>query len=231
MDLGIPRLGGQVHPAYANPRPEVTAVIPRDARRVLDVGCSVGAMGAALMERGHEVTGIEVEPELAEHARRRLGRVIEGDVEEMARAGKDPGGPFDCICFADVLEHLRDPWSVVRWADDLLSAGGVVVASIPNVAHVQTLWTLTVRRVWPYKDVGIFDRTHIRFFARRNLPDLFAGTSLRIRETHRVPMVSLDNNSRWNRFARYLGDFGTLQFIVLAARADDRGRRPPRGDA
>lgn len=218
MDLGVPRLDGQVHPAYSTPRPEVTALVPHAARRVLDVGCSVGAMGAALIERGHEVTGIEYEPELAEQARLRLPRVIEGDVEEMARAGKDPGGPFDCICFADVLEHLRDPWVVVRWADGLLAPAGVIVASIPNVAHVETLWALLVRRVWPYKDVGIFDRTHIRFFARRNLPELFAGTSLRIRETRRVRMISLDPASRWNRFARYIGDFGTLQFIVVAGR-------------
>ena len=194
-------------------------MVPPEARRVLDVGCSVGAMGVALQERGHEVTGIEYVPELAAEARRRLPRVIEDDVEAMARGGVDPGGPFDCICFADVLEHLRDPWAVVRWADGLLSTDGVVVASIPNIAHIETVWTLVVKRIWPYRPVGIFDRTHLRFFARRNLPELFVGTSLRIHEIRRVPMLSLDPASRWNRFAPYLRDFGTLQFVVLARRA------------
>lgn len=216
MDLGVPRLGDAVHPAYANPRPEVTAVVPKEARRVLDVGCSVGAMGAALQERGHEVTGIEYVPELAEEARQRLRRVVEGDVEAMARSGDDPGGPFDCICFADVLEHLRDPWSVVRWAEGLLAPSGVMVVSIPNIAHLETLWTLAVKRIWPYRPVGIFDRTHLRFFARRNIPELFAGTSLSVRRIERVPMLSLKPASRWNRVAPYLGDLGTLQFIVLA---------------
>lgn len=215
--LGTPTLGGAVHPAYANPRHEVTALVPLAARRVLDVGCSTGVMGAALRARGHEVTGIEVDPELARAARGALDAVIEDDIERMAGAGALAGEAFDCIVFADVLEHLRDPWSVVHWAAPLVATGGSLVVSIPNVRHAKTLWALARAR-WPYDPVGIFDRTHLRFFARRNLDDLLAGTDLELVEVRRHHMLTLRHGSRWNRLAPLLGDLGTLQFIARAER-------------
>lgn len=214
-------MGAQVHPAYASPRPEVTAVVPGWARRVLDVGCSVGAMGEVLRSRGHVVVGIEYAAELADEARKRLDRVIEADVETLAKENFDPGRPFDCICFADVLEHLRDPWSVVRWAQGLLGEEGIVVASIPNVARLETLWYLVRKRRWPYQKVGVFDRTHLRFFARGNLSQLFEqGTSLRISEVHRIYRLSDDSRSLWNKVAPIFGDLATFQFVVIAEHRD-----------
>lgn len=221
MDLGPPRVDGAIDAAYANARDEVTVLVPRSARRVLDVGCSTGHMGAALKAVGHHVTGIELDAVLAAEARTRLDRVIEADVEQVIRSGQLVEGPFDCIVCADVLEHLRDPWSVVRWAEDLLAPGGSLVVSVPNIRHAETFWTLAVRRRWPYKPIGIFDRTHLRFFARRNLDELLAGTSLRIVEVRRAHLLVLSWGSRWNRLAPYLGDLGTLQFIFRAEQCGD----------
>ena len=218
VDLGTPTFDGDVHPAYANPRQEVTAVIPTTARRVLDVGCSTGVMGAALRARGHDVVGIELDPRSAAEARTRLDEVIEGDVEAMARDDALAGELFDCVAFADVLEHLRDPWSVVRWAAERVGPGGVLVISVPNIRHAKTFWALARRR-WPYDPVGIFDRTHLRFFARRNLDDLVAGTGFVLTDVHRHHMLTVRHTSRWNRLAPYLGDLGTLQFIALAERS------------
>jgi 2-polyprenyl-3-methyl-5-hydroxy-6-metoxy-1,4-benzoquinol methylase len=218
MDLTTPTFGGEVHPAYANPRDEVTVLIPSAARRVLDVGCSTGEMGAALKARGHHVTGVELDPELAAAARPRLDGLVEGDVESLARDGTVIGDPFDCVVFADVLEHLRDPWAVVRWGAAQVAPGGCLVISVPNVRHAKTFWTLAVRRRWPYDPVGIFDRTHLRFFARRNLPELVAGTGFEVAEVRRHHMLTTVHTSRWNRLARLLGDLGTLQFVVRAER-------------
>lgn len=218
-DFSPPTWEGELHPAYANPRDEVTCLIPSRCRRVLDVGCSSGVMGEALRPRGHHVTGIEYDSGLATLARSRLDRVLEGDVEQMARDRLDPGGPFDCVVCADVLEHLRDPWTVVRWASELLTSDGCLVVSVPNIRHAQTFWNLAVRRRWPYRDVGIFDRTHLRWFARRNLADLLTSTGLGITELQRSYLLTLNYSSRWNRMAKYCGDFGTLQFIFRAEAA------------
>lgn len=218
IDLGPPRLAGAIHPAYANPRTEVTALIPAAPGRVLDVGCSAGVMGAALQAAGHVVTGVEVDPELAAMARTVLDRVVEGDVETMAARQDELGEDYDCVVFADVLEHLRDPWSVVRWGARKVAPGGCMVMSLPNIRHAKTFWALARHRRWPYEAVGIFDRTHLRFFARRNLDDLVAGTGFELVEVRRHSMLTLRHGARWNRLAPHLGDLGTLQFIVRAER-------------
>jgi 2-polyprenyl-3-methyl-5-hydroxy-6-metoxy-1,4-benzoquinol methylase len=216
MELRPPIFDGEVHAAYANPRDEVTSLVPTAARNVLDVGCSIGIMGEALARLGHSVTGIESNAELAAGARTRLGRVIEGDVEALAHTGGDVGGPYDCVIFADVLEHLRDPWAVTRWGAGLLSPHGCLVISVPNIRHLQLLRSVVLRRRWPYDDVGIFDRTHLRWFAFRNLPGLLEGTGLHITELQRTYMLSLNPTARINRLAAHIGDFGTMQFVFRA---------------
>jgi len=218
-ELAVPRLGDDVHPAYAHPRPEVTAVVPGSARRILDVGCSIGAMGAALRARGAHVTGVEQDAELAARAREVLDEVVEGDVEALARDGAlADAEPFDCVVFADVLEHLRDPWAVVAWGAGLVGPGGSIVLSVPNIRHAKTVLAL-LRRRWPYDPVGIFDRTHLRFFARRNLEDLVAGTGFSLVEVRRHHMLTVRRpQATVNRLAPLLGDLGTLQFIARAER-------------
>src|SRR4051812_19071240 len=75
--------------AYTGARPEVQALVPRAARRVLDLGCASGALGAGLKLRSATVVvGVELDPAPAREAERRLDRVIVAEVEELL-AGKD----------------------------------------------------------------------------------------------------------------------------------------------
>src|SRR5439155_7545387 len=104
--------------AYTGSRPEVQALVPAPARRILDLGCSGGALGASLKERGSvEVVGVELGPHLAREAEGRLDRVVVGD----AGALPDDLGRFDCVVAADVLEHLEDPWAALAAAVALLA--------------------------------------------------------------------------------------------------------------
>jgi 2-polyprenyl-3-methyl-5-hydroxy-6-metoxy-1,4-benzoquinol methylase len=218
--LEPPIFDGVVHSAYASTRDDVTVLVPPGATRVLDVGCSVGAMGAVLLQRGHTVTGLEASPELAQQARAVLSHVIEADVEALAANKDDVGGPYDCVIFADVLEHLRDPWAVTRWGANLLAPGGSLVISVPNIRHLHLLNSVLLRRRWPYEEVGIFDRTHLRWFAYKNLPQLLNGTGLKIAELRRTYMLNLNPAARINRLAPHIGDFGTLQFVFRAEQSD-----------
>ena len=215
--------------AYTGERPEVAACVPAWVGSVLDVGCSNGALGASLRARGCSVTGVELDPELAREAATRLDAVVVEDLEGLVtRHERVDGAPFDCVIFADVLEHVRDPWSALRWASHQLAPDGVVVASLPNVRHVETFWSLLVRNTWPYKDFGLFDRTHLRFFARGNLAELFEPAGFRILDVRRVPILSLDPSRRVNRLAPYLGDFGALQLLVVAERVEAAAPVVPR---
>jgi SAM-dependent methyltransferase len=168
---------------YVQPRPEVANLVPPECRRVLEVGCAEGQLGALLRSRGHVVTGLELVPEVAERARPRLNRVVVGDVE--ADNLPFPPRSFDAVVFADVLEHLVDPWRVLRQAATLLPTGGVVVASVPNVQNGDVLWRL-IRGRWDYRERGILDRGHLRFFTLGTIRELFAQAGLTIVQVGRL---------------------------------------------
>src|SRR5262249_18443854 len=142
------QLGRRPAGYYDQPRPEVAALVPVTCRRILELGCGNGQLGQLLARRGHEVTGVELASEVAEIARRRLARVEVMDLED-ADWPFEPVS-FDAVVAADVLEHLVDPWAVLRRATALLRPGGVVVASLPNVQNIDILWRL-VRGRWDYR--------------------------------------------------------------------------------
>jgi 2-polyprenyl-3-methyl-5-hydroxy-6-metoxy-1,4-benzoquinol methylase len=153
---------------YQNTREEMLAYVPSSAGRVLEVGCGEGGFGSRLKElRGCEVWGVEVDAAAAARASLRLDRVICGDVGQLM--SKVPEHHFDAIVFNDVLEHLVDPWAVVRVARSRLDDGGVVVSSIPNIRHYPTMARLLLRKAWEYEDSGILDRTHLRFFTEKSV--------------------------------------------------------------
>lgn len=169
--------GGRPAFYYDQARPDVAALVPPHCRRVLDVGCGCGELGRRLRERGHHVTGIELVPEMAHRARRCLDQVVTADIE---RGGFPfPPASFDAVIFADVLEHLLDPWRVLREAVAVLAEGGVVVASIPNVQNIDVLRRL-LRGRWDYRERGILDFGHLRFFMLHSIRALFAQADLEL---------------------------------------------------
>jgi 2-polyprenyl-3-methyl-5-hydroxy-6-metoxy-1,4-benzoquinol methylase len=160
-------------PAYYHfDRPEVVARARPAGKRVLDVGCAAGAMGAAMLTAGAaEVAGIEVHPPAAALARGRLTAVYGYDLEAMP-ALPYPEGYFDVITLADVLEHLRDPLAALRHLRRWLADDGRIVLSLPNVRHESVLLPLLVHGRWDYLDAGILDRTHQRFFTLESMLQL-----------------------------------------------------------
>jgi SAM-dependent methyltransferase len=147
--------------AYERARPEITIHVPRDARRVLDLGCATGTTGAAIKARQDvQIVGVEREPAYAEEARTRLDEVVTADVERLDAAAL---GRFDALIAADVLEHLVDPWSALARYARLLEPGGTAVVSLPNVGHWST-YAYLLRGTWPRRPEGIFDATHLRWF-------------------------------------------------------------------
>lgn len=167
---------------YDRVNPDLLRVIPPDARSVLEIGCGTGAMAdhyRRMNPKGRYV-GVEMNPEAAEVARGRLDRVVVGDVATLSdEAIGLADGSCDVLVFGDVLEHMIDPWGVLKRLAGLLRDGGQVVACIPNVQH----WTVIVellRGRFEYQAEGLMDRTHMRFFAAEGLAPLFEGAGLSI---------------------------------------------------
>jgi SAM-dependent methyltransferase len=164
---------------FEHTRPELRALVPIDARRILDVGCGGGALGAALKaERpGCEVVGLEGFPEAAARARGRLDDVLCLDLDSLDALPVD-AGKFDAMVFGDVLEHLLDPLRLLKTLLPALADDGVLVLSIPNVKHWTVLYPLLVKDRWTYEDAGLLDRTHVHFFTGATAADMLSELGL-----------------------------------------------------
>ena len=170
---------------YGHDRPEVAALVPPTARRVVDVGCGSGALGRRLKASrpGIEVRGVEPEPEQARSAKAVLDDVLVGRAEDpLPAAWPRP----DCLLFADVLEHLSDPWSVLRTYRAVLGSAGTVVLSVPNVAHRTVVGPLLLQGRWDYLPAGVMDRSHLRFFTRATAIEMLESAGFRVRHVERV---------------------------------------------
>ncbi len=173
----------ELHHYFDKPRLDVVEAIPASCRFVLDVGCASGGLGRELKRTrpGVQVRGIEPVAEQAERARTVLDDVLVGTFESTLPATWPAP---DCIVFADVLEHLVEPWDAVRRAKNMLHPGGVVVVSVPNIAHASVLAGL-LRGRFDYQPYGILDRTHLRFFTRPTAIDLVESAGFQVEYVRR----------------------------------------------
>jgi methionine biosynthesis protein MetW len=180
----LARVGG-----YEGSRPNVRVLIPSTAQRVMDLGCSSGALGAALKESRDstvEVVGIEADPAYARDAALRLDRVECLDLNQFPaeRELRNSLGEFDCVVAADVLEHHQNPWAVLKCAVDMLRVGGTAVVSLPNVRHWSVARAVFWRGSWELRDAGIFDRTYLRWFTLRDATHLITTAGATVAEVH-----------------------------------------------
>ena len=164
---------------YNLEEPNDTALsrIPKNAVRILDVGCGAGANGRWLAGHGYESFGLTHSIEEASAARSAYRGVVVADAEQFFPCGA--GRRFDAILFIDALEHFRDPWDVLAKSRTSLSEGGAVVAFIPNIGHLKARLSLLFGS-FRYTATGLMDRTHLRFFDRVSVRDLFTASGFRI---------------------------------------------------
>ena len=209
------------NPSYIGPRSDILNLIPKNVRKALDIGCSIGTLGKQLKQNNNtEVIGIELNHEMAKIAEDNLDRVIIADIEKVNLNDFFPSGYFDCVVFADILEHLKDPWTVLSNITKVLSEKGLVIASIPNIRHYTTIINLCVKGYWPYRDRGVHDRTHLRFFTLKNIKELFEQCGLKINKVERNYRL-IERPHSHNRYSKYLAfpiikEFLTFQYIILA---------------
>jgi 2-polyprenyl-3-methyl-5-hydroxy-6-metoxy-1,4-benzoquinol methylase len=159
----------------ASTHSKIVSLVP-PATRVLEFGCATGYMTEVLKNRlGCTVVGIEIDRDAAALAEQYAERVIVGDAETIDYAAELAGEEFDVVLFADVLEHLKEPADVLRRVRPFVAENGVVVASIPNIAHASVRLALRGGE-FRYREWGLLDDTHLRFFTRASIQDLFEET-------------------------------------------------------
>lgn len=158
-------------------RDEITRRVPPDRRMLLDVGCGAGGTSAALKRRSRDlhVTAVEKDGPLAARARERLDRVLAGDALDSLASLARGGESFDAFLFADVLEHLEDPFQALSLARSLAMPGAVLVVSVPNAGHLSLVRDLLFGRFDPVP-AGLADVGHLRWFTRASLEEMISET-------------------------------------------------------
>jgi len=158
---------------YSNANLALLNRIPSTVGSVLEVGCGAGALARCLKARlpGVRYVGCERESTVAAAAEEAgIDHLLLGDVEQLYDQIQALG-PYDCIIYGNVLEHLIEPEALLERHCSLLSEGGLILASIPNAQHWSMLVNL-IRGTFPRADSGLFDRTHLRWFTRRDILNL-----------------------------------------------------------
>jgi 2-polyprenyl-3-methyl-5-hydroxy-6-metoxy-1,4-benzoquinol methylase len=165
---------------YGKERSDLLQYVPEKVERVLEIGCGEGSFGAALKARsGCHVTGIELVEKAASVATGRLDEVLVGDAIQVAASL----GPerFDLVVMNDVLEHFASPETVLRIYAEKLTPDGRFLLTVPSIRHWSVLAPLVLGGRFTYRDEGLLDRTHLRFFTRRSLLELLESIGLDVR--------------------------------------------------
>jgi 2-polyprenyl-3-methyl-5-hydroxy-6-metoxy-1,4-benzoquinol methylase len=211
---------------YRFTRTDLIDLLPKNKvfYHVLEIGASGGYTLLYLKTKGiaQKVTGIELFGlPGTEQNNPELDTFIMGNIEQMDISSFNPG-EFDLVICGDVLEHLADPWSVRDKIIQWLKPGGILLASIPNIREYKTVLKILLRGTFTYEEGGVMDKTHLRFFGKKNIAELMSANGLRIEK-----MVSNLAYPVWNTKTRarisnltfnLFEEFLAKQYFVMAVK-------------
>lgn len=170
------RCGWEMVSYYFNQvRREIEPFLPAHAETVFEIGCGSASTLAWMKDTGRakKVIGIEVSEAAASGARSCVDEVVVTDIEKDGSLLDRYRAQGDIVLLLDVLEHLHDPCSSLRQIKQIVKPGGLIIASIPNIRSIKVLFPLVFLGEFEYADSGILDRTHLVFFTKKPVLQLF----------------------------------------------------------
>ncbi len=168
MNTKIGNLSKKSNRYYENTREDMLKYIPAGTKTSLEFGCGHGGFSELVKDKyDTETWAVEINEEAAHEAEKKLYKVINSDA--FKSLDDIPDNYFDCIILFDILEHLLDPSALLRALKNKLSNKGVIMASIPNIRYYRTFIDLVIHGNWDYKEQGILDNTHVRFFTYKSI--------------------------------------------------------------
>ena len=206
---------------FSHARREILPYLPSKIEKCLDIGCGNGTTSAFVRHLHPEVTwagGVELFPDAAENARSVLDQVWCGDLEATSFETAIAPASLDVILCLDVLEHLVDPWTVVKRLSPLLKTDGRLIISIPNIRNWKFIRKLLMNGDFHYRDAGLLDRTHLRFFVRDTAIELAEAGGLKVSYAGNAhPWKPLDmRNILYHISMCGLEDLMIKQFMIVA---------------
>lgn len=168
-------------PAHEQHNPDLLKLIPTEAAKLIEIGCSSGALAREYKKSSphcHYI-GVEIDSYYAELAKRYCDESFTLDIENADDAFWTANSDRDCWIFGDTLEHLKDPWFVLKKIRGVIPSAGSIVVCIPNAQH----WSLQAKLSvgdFRYQDSGLLDRTHLRWFTRQTMIEMFDQTGFKV---------------------------------------------------
>lgn len=208
---------------YKNARTDLMKLVPKQKeQRILEVGASGGYTLLALKTSGYAAycAGVELfELPASEQKNPLIDDFVIADVELFEPHYEEAF--FDVIIFGDVLEHLRDPWTVLAKYMPFVKKGGTVIVSVPNIQFVKVAWNILFKGTFQYESSGIMDKTHLRFFCKKNLIEMMQGAG--IAEVKAYPSYKLQAQSTLslanNITLGLLEGWWAIQYIAAGTKA------------
>jgi SAM-dependent methyltransferase len=162
---------------------DLLSLIPSSSKRLIEIGCSSGAIAREFkkLAPNADYFGVEIDSSYADLAKRYCNNVVVLNIEDADSNFWESNADRDCWIFGDTLEHLQNPWFILKKIHDILPSGGSVVACIPNAQH----WSLQAKLSigdFRYESSGLMDRTHLRWFTRQTIVELFEQAGFVIEE-------------------------------------------------
>jgi ubiquinone/menaquinone biosynthesis C-methylase UbiE len=207
---------------YFQVREDLISLLPNNTnQKILEIGAGSGNTLVEIKERqlASEVVGVDVFALENSHQKNPLidNFIIANlETEELNL----PTEYFDVILAGDVLEHLVDPWKVVEKVTMFLKRGGVFIVSVPNIREISTISKILFRGSFNYDpEGGIMDKTHLRFFCKKNVQDLFNDNVYLIKSVQPILDVTTKSSSRktFNKITMNIfEEFLTSQYIAVS---------------
>ena len=200
-------------------RHDAVYMLPQNLGRVLDFGGGVGATAARLRNDGRASFAVLFD-QVADNAAPGIDAAASANLDNIADVKRllAQHGPFDTVLCLDILEHLNNPWDVMAAIESAMAPGAILVVSVPNVRCYQVVLPLVLQDRFEYKDAGVLDRTHLRWFTRKSAIALAQGPGLTVQTVRAGDMRRRDrllNALTFGLFERFIA----LQYLVMVRKA------------
>jgi SAM-dependent methyltransferase len=167
----------------ADNRAEIIPFLPDGSRRILEIGCAYGNFRENITICD-EYWGIEPNLFASKIAAKNLDRVLAGDFDTVY--SQLPDKYFDLVICNDVIEHMVDHNYFLQKIKNKMSDDSCIIGCIPNVRHIRNLFNLLIKKDWKYMTYGILDYTHLRFFTKKSITEVFNDNSYNIQRLEGV---------------------------------------------